>query len=484
MNLSTLSLFDIIKALDSWYITQIQLWEHFANISSILDPKLDIYNHQSFSRTTPQWWPLSGIPMTLKDLFNEVWVPTTASSNMLKNYISLYESTATARLKKAWMLSLGKVNCDEFAMWVWENSALRMTKNPWDITRVAGWSSSGSAAAVASWMSPISIWTDTGGSVRQPAALCWVVWFKWTYGSISRYGVIPMASSLDTIGVLSRTVRDAHIVWDIMQGHDSYDATTLNGKITVSSDIWERTDLKWIKIGFPKEYFQDGIEKGTLESIENVKKILRDKGAELVDISLPSSGYWVAAYYIIVPSEVSTNLARYDSIRFGHITEEEFTSYADWISHSRSEGFWPEAKRRIMVGSFSLSSGFYDAYYHRASLVREKIRREFSLAYSEVDVIATPVSPHVAWKIGSTKDDPIADYMADIFTVPWSLAGLPGISIPIGYSNPSDDSDVFLPVGLQILWPRLWEEKVFMVSHVLENSLKEMIHSRRPQIFW
>jgi len=260
-----------------------------------------------------------------------------------------------------------------------------------------------------------------------------------------------MASSLDTMGVIARTVKDSYMVWDAMQGYDPLDATSLDGRIEVSQDIWNRTDLRGMKIGLPKEYFGDGIEAGTREVIEQAKKTLTDLGAELVEVSLPSTDYALAAYYVIVPSEVSSNLARFDGVRFGHITGEEFRDYADWISHTRSEGFGAEAKRRIMVGAFALSSGFYDAYYHRASLVRELVRREFAETFEKVDVIATPVSPMVAWKIGKMDNDPLANYMADIFTVPGALAGIPGISVPAGYAAPADDASLLLPVGLQIL---------------------------------
>lgn len=340
MDFSTASLSEILSAIAKNETTKQAVWEHFAQVRDVLDPELQAFNHKTETMPTPADGVLSGIPLAIKDVYSEVGVPTTASSKMLENYIAPYESTATKRLKAAGMISLGKVNHDEFAMGATgEHSALRLSRNPWDPTRVPGGSSSGSSVAVASGMAPVSIATDTGGSIRQPASLTGVVGFKGTYGSVSRYGVIPMASSLDTMGVLSRTVRDAHLVWDAMQGHDPLDATSLDGRIEVSQDIWNRTDLKGVKIGLPKEYFGDGIEAGTRETIEQAKKTLTDLGAELIEVSLPSTDYALAAYYVIVPSEVSTNLARFDGVRFGHITGEEFRDYADWISHTRSEGF-------------------------------------------------------------------------------------------------------------------------------------------------
>lgn len=484
MNLSSSSILEILAGLRDGTLKTADIWNHFDRVSTELDTELQAYNFRTKSQPVAQEWPLSGIPIAVKDVYSETGVPTSASSKMLANYVAPYESTATKRLKEAGIVSLGKVNCDEFAMGATgEHSGIRTTKNPWDITRVPGGSSSGSAASVASGMAPASIATDTGGSIRQPASLTGTVGFKWTYGTVSRYGVIPMASSLDTMGVIARTVQDSYLVWDAMQGNDPLDATTLDGKITISSDIWSRTDLKWMRIGLPKEYFGDGIEAWTRDVIEQAKKTLTDLGATLVEVSLPTTDYALAAYYVIVPSEVSTNLARFDGVRFGHITGEEFRDYADWISHTRSEGFGAEAKRRIMIGSFALSSGFYDAYYHRASLVRELVRREFAEVFTQVDVIATPVSPMVAWKIGKMDNDPLANYMADIFTVPGALAGIPGISVPAGYAAPADDPSLALPVGLQIMWPRLWEEKVFTVANVFEQANKELIESKRPSIW-
>jgi len=484
MNLSSASITEMITALNAWELTSSDLWNHFSRVSDELDPALQAYNFRTKEQPIAQKWPLAGIPIAVKELYSEKGIPTTASSKMLENYISPYESTATKRLKEKGMISLWKVNCDEFGMGgSGENSGLRITKNPWNLSRVPGGSSSGSAASVAAGMTPVSIATDTGGSVRQPASLTGTVGFKWTYGTVSRYWVIPMASSLDTVGVIARTVQDSYLVWNAMQGHDPLDATSLDWRIEVSSDIWSRSNLKWVKIGLPKEYFGDGIEAGTREVIEQAKKTLTDLGATLVEVSLPTTDYALAAYYVIVPSEVSTNLSRFDGVRFGHITGEEFRDYADWISHTRSEGFGAEAKRRIMIGSFALSSGFYDAYYHRASLVRELVRREFAEVFTQVDVLATPVSPMVAWKIGKMNNDPLANYMADIFTVPGALAGIPWISVPAGYASPADDATISLPVGLQIMWPRLWEEKVFSVAHVFEQANKEIIEGKSPSIW-
>ncbi len=308
--------------------------------------------------------------------------------------------------------------------------------------------------------------------------MCGVVGFKPTYGRLSRYGIIAMASSLDTPGFFTRTVRDSALLYEISAGKDPLDSTSLDEKVSVDASIWSKTDLRGLKVGIPKEYFIDGIEPGVKAEIEAAIAKARELGAEIREISLPHTEYGLAVYYIVMPAEVSTNLARYDGLRFGHSSDVP----AD-IAKNRSEGFGKEAQRRIMLGSFVLSSGFYDAYYKKASLVRELIKRDFAKAFEEVDVIFTPTAPSVAWKIGEKTDDPLKMYLSDIFTVNASLAGLPGLSLPVGYAKPSDDvSGPDLPVGLQILGPRLGEESVFLAAHVLENALKEKVSAKRPAL--
>jgi aspartyl-tRNA(Asn)/glutamyl-tRNA(Gln) amidotransferase subunit A len=327
-------------------------------------------------------------------------------------------------------------------------------------------------------MVPAALGTDTGGSIRQPASMCGVVGFKPTYGRLSRYGIIAMASSLDTPGFFTRTVRDAAFLYDIAAGHDPLDSTSLDLPHAVNPGIWDKKDLKGVKIGIPKEYFIDGIDAGVRAEVEAAIETAKSLGAEIKEVSLPYTQFGLAVYYVVMPAEVSTNLARYDGLRFGHSSEVP----AD-IAKNRSEGFGKEAQRRIMLGSFVLSSGFYDAYYKKASLVRELIKKDFDNAFKDVDVLFTPTAPTVAWKIGEKTDDPLKMYLSDIFTVNASLAQLPGLSLPIGYSKPTDDANApDMPVGLQILGQRLNEERVFEVAHVLENALKGKVGSKRPNI--
>lgn len=416
----------------------------------------------------------------MKDVFSEAGIETTASSKMLADYKPPYDATIISCLKEAGFSSIGKLNMDEFAMGgSGENSAMRITRNPWDIDRIPGGSSSGSAAAVAAGMVSAALGTDTGGSIRQPASMCGVVGFKPTYGRNSRKGVISMASSLDTPGTFTKTVEDAAMLYEIMTGYDAGDSTSLQEPTTINPAIWDKKDLEGVKIGVPKEYFIEGIEKGVQKEIDGAIAKLRELGAEIKEVSLPHTEYGLAVYYIVMPAEVSTNLARYDGIRFGHT----HGGGAD-IAMSRSEGFGKEAQRRIMLGSFVLSSGFYDAYYRRASLIRELIKNDFKKAFNEVvDIIVTPTAPSVAWKIGEKVDDPLKMYLSDVFTVNASLAGLPGLSLPVGYSLPEDGGTTELPVGLQILGPELGEEKVFEVAHILERAMKEYIESKKPSVF-
>jgi aspartyl-tRNA(Asn)/glutamyl-tRNA(Gln) amidotransferase subunit A len=367
---------------------------------------------------------------------------------------------------------------DEFAMGSsGENCAYGPARNPWAFDRVPGGSSSGSVVAVAAGLVPASLGTDTGGSIRTPASLSGVVGFKPTYGRNSRFGVIAMASSLDCPGTFTRTVRDAATIYEAMAGNDPMDSTSLDAPTAIDPGIWDRKDLKGVRVGVPKEYFRDGLDAGVREQVRNAIAKMEELGAEIVDITLPNSEYGIAVYYVIMAAEASTNLARYDGVRFGHISGDG----AD-IAKNRAEGFGPEPTRRIMLGSFVLSSGFYDAYYKKASLVRELIRDDFLQAFEQVDVIVGPVVPTVAWKIGEKVEDPLKMYLADIYTVPPSLAGIPGLSLPIGFAKPEDGSGdaVELPVGLHMLAGHLQEEKLFMVAHVLEEAMAESLQGKQP----
>ncbi len=480
MEFKTLSLKELIQEIKSGKTTQKEVYDYFFDRIKTLDPKIEAFNlvHDTFVDQDIHS-PLAWVPIGVKDVFSETGVLTTASSKMLTDYKPPYDATIISLLKQAGFSSIGKLNMDEFAMGgSGENSAMRITRNPWDVTRIPGGSSSGSAAAVASGMIPAALGTDTGGSIRQPASMCGIVGFKPTYGRNSRRGVIAMASSLDTPGTFTRTVEDAAFLYEIMAGYDPLDSTSLRESTQIDPAIWDKKDLKWVKIGIPKEYFIEGIEKGVRKEIDGAIAKLRELGADIKEVSLPHTEYWLAVYYITMPAEVSTNLARYDGIRFGHT----HGGGAD-IAMSRSEGFGREAQRRIMLGSFVLSSGFYDAYYRRAALVRELIKDDFKKAFAEVDVLVTPVSPSVAWKIGDKSADPLKMYLSDIFTVNGSLAGLPGISIPVGYALPEDGGITKLPVGLQIMGRELWEQQIFEVAHVLEWAMKEYINTQKPVIF-
>jgi aspartyl-tRNA(Asn)/glutamyl-tRNA(Gln) amidotransferase subunit A len=427
--------------------------------------------------------PLSGkglnLPIAIKDLFCEKGVRTTAASKMLEDFVPSYESTVTDRIKRAGFVSFGKTNMDEYAMGgSGENSAFGPARNPWDPTRIPGGSSSGSAVAVAAWLVPAALGTDTGGSIRQPASMCGIVGWKPGYGRNSRYGVIAMASSLDTPGYFTRTVRDAGLLYEATAGHDPMDATSLSDEIQIDPAIWERTDLTGVRVGIPREYFIDGIDPGVRSRIDESIAKIRDMWAEIIDISLPHTADGVSAYYIICPAEVSSNMGRYDGIRYGHTASGPHD-----ISANRSEWLGDEVKRRSMLGSFVLSAGFYDAYFRKATDVRELIRDDFTHAFTQVDVIVTPTAPSLAWRIGEKWDDPLALYLEDVFTIPASLAGIPGLTIPVGYTSPSDDLSVDLPVGLQILGPVGGEERCLMVGHVLEEAMREKVGAKKPKVW-
>lgn len=406
--------------------------------------------------------PLAGIPVAYKDVFCTQDAPTTAASNILRGYTPPYDATSVAKLKAQDAVMLGKVNTDEFTMGSsTETSAFGPTKNPWDTTKVPGGSSGGSAAAVAAGLAPYSLATDTGGSIRQPAALCGVVGLKPTYGRISRYGVLSMASSLDTIGIIARSVADTAAVLQIIAGHDDYDTTTPPREVPDYTSAAET--LRGARIGLPKEYFTHALSKDFTAHLEQVKKYLADLGAELVEVSLPHTAYAVAAYYLIAPSEISSNMARYDGMRFG-LKAEKILSLLDTYSGVRAVGFGSEVKRRIMLGTYALSAGYYDAYYKKAQKVRTKIAEDFAHAFQHADVLLTPTTPTEAFALGEKTGDPLAMYLADIFTIPANLAGIPGISLPIGLVNG-------LPVGAQLLSPQFTESKLLAFAGALEQKL-------------
>ncbi len=410
---------------------------------------------------------LAGVPCAIKDNMLIEGTIATAGSKILENYISAYDATVIKKLRQVGVSFLGKTNLDEFAMGTsTENSAFGPTKNPHDLTRVPGGSSGGSAAAVAADLAVFALGSDTGGSVRQPASMCGIVGLKPTYGRVSRHGLIAMASSFDQIGPLTKNVYDAALVLNVLCGHDIFDSTTVNLKVPDFTAHFDKP-TKGLRVGVPKEFFRAGLSKEVEEKTRKTIKKLEDLGCDIVDISLPNFEYALAAYYIAVPCEVSANLARFDGIRYGYSSPHAKT-LADTYFESRSKGFGPEPKRRIMLGAYALSSGYYDAYYLKAQKVRALIKKDFDDAFKKVDVIVGPTAPHVAFKLGEKVSDPLSLYLEDIYTVPVNLAGLPGISIPCGLGIESK-----MPVGFQIIGRPFDEETVLRVSYQLEQAVSD-----------
>ena len=416
---------------------------------------------------------LSGIPVLIKDNICVKDEETTCSSRMLKGFKPPYNATVVEKLKDAGAILLGKANMDEFAFGSsCETSCYGPTRNPWDLDTIPGGSSGGSAAAVAADETVMAIGSDTGGSIRQPASLCGVVGMKPTYGRVSRYGLIAFASSLDQIGPITKDVRDAALLMNVIAGHDPMDSTSADievGDYTKSLV----NDVKGIKVGIPKEYFIKGIDKEVEKHAWEAIRLLKKLGAEYEEISLPHTEFAVSCYYIIGPSEASSNLARFDGAQYGHRSKDA-SSVIDMYINTRSEGFGDEAKRRITLGTYSLSSGYYQAYYLKAMKVRTKIKEDFDNAFKKYDCIITPTSPTPAFRIGERAEDPIGMYLSDIFTIPANLAGIPGVSIPCGFTNSG------LPVGLQILGKPFDEELLFRVAYTYEQNTDW--HKRKPKL--
>ncbi|MBI2626533.1 MAG: Asp-tRNA(Asn)/Glu-tRNA(Gln) amidotransferase subunit GatA [Candidatus Nealsonbacteria bacterium] len=405
---------------------------------------------------------LAGIPLAVKDNIMVEGARCTASSKILEEYIAPYDATVIKKLKEQGIVILGKTNLDEFAMGAsTENSAFGPTRNPHDLSRVPGGSSGGSAAAVAGNLSVCALGSDTGGSIRQPASFCGAVGLKPTYGAVSRYGLIAMASSLDQIGPITKTAQDAALVFEAIEGKDEKDSTSVNSKIKNQKSKLE-FKIQNLRIGVPKEYFMKGMDKEVEKTVKNAINKLEEAGAEVREVSLPySTDYALAAYYIIMPSEVSANLARYDGIKYGY-SSPAAKNLMEVYSKSRGEGFGKEVKRRIMFGTYALSSGYYEAYYLRAQKVRTKIIEDFNRVFKSVDVIATPTAPTTAFKLGDKTKDPLSMYLADIFVTAVNLAGLPAISLPCGKIQG-------LPVGLQIIGRHFEEDKVLKLGEIFEK---------------
>jgi aspartyl-tRNA(Asn)/glutamyl-tRNA(Gln) amidotransferase subunit A len=418
---------------------------------------------------------LTGVPLAHKDIFVTADFPTTAGSRMLAGYQSPFDSTVVSRLQREGMVCLGKLSCDEFAMGsANENSAFGPVKNPWDLGRVPGGSSGGSAAAVAARLTPAATGTDTGGSIRQPASFCGLTGIKPTYGRASRYGMIAFASSLDQAGPMARSAEDCALLLSAMCGPDlDRDSTSLDLPAEDFKAGLNRS-LQGLRIGLPKEFFGDGLAHDVRAALDNALAELKKLGATVVDISLPRTELAIPVYYIIAPAEASSNLARFDGVKFGH-RAKDYTDLEDMYKKTRAEGFGDEVKRRIMTGTYVLSHGYYDAYYLQAQKIRRLIADDFQRAFQDCDVIAGPVAPTVAWHLGAHSADPLADYLADIYTLPASLAGLPGMSVPAGFGEGG------MPVGLQLIGNYLQEGRLLNVAHQLQQATDW--HQRAPEGF-
>jgi aspartyl-tRNA(Asn)/glutamyl-tRNA(Gln) amidotransferase subunit A len=411
----------------------------------------------------PERPPLGGVPIAIKDALSTRDIPTTAGSRILEGFRPVYTATCVDRLERAGAVVIGKTNMDEFAMGSsTENSAYQVTRNPWDLERVPGGSSGGSAAAVAAFQAPWSLGSDTGGSIRQPAALCGIVGLKPTYGAVSRYGLIAFASSLDQVGPFARTVRDAALLLSHIAGHDPMDSTSLDWPEPVT--IPDATDLRGLRFGVVDELMGEGVEAGVRAAVEVAIGRVEELGGSVERVSLPSSEYGIATYYLLAPAEASANLARFDGIRYGPALDDGATDILEHYELNRGRGFGPEVKRRIMLGTFALASGYYDAYYLRAQKVRTLILRDFEAAFARVDFVLSPASPTVAFRLGERVQDPYSMYLSDVCTIPVSLAGIPAISIPCGLSEG-------LPVGLQIAGPAFSENRLLAAAHALEGAL-------------
>jgi aspartyl-tRNA(Asn)/glutamyl-tRNA(Gln) amidotransferase subunit A len=475
MNINSLTIDSTRTAIAEKQFTALDLVEQFYGKIKAEDAEIHAYLTLSEARALEQAKridrmvgagealpPLAGIPIGIKDVMVTKGVRTTAGSKILENFIPPYDCTAVARLEAAGAIVLGKMNCDEFAMGSSnENSAYGPVRNPRDKSRVPGGSSGGSAAAVAAGMAVATLGSDTGGSIRQPASFCGVVGLMPTYGRVSRYGLIAFASSLDHIGPLTKTVKDAAILLRVIAGHDPLDSTSANLPVP-DYEAELAKPVRGLKIGIPKEYFGEGLDAEVRAAVEVGIAKLRNAGCEIVPISMPHTAYAIPTYYVIATAEASANLARFDGVRYGYRSKNAHT-LSEMYRKSRDEGFGTEVKRRIMLGTYALSSGYYDAYYLKAQRVRTLLTRDFEAAFQKVDAIVTPTAPTPAFKIGEKSDDPLSMYLADIYTVTADLAGVPGISVPCGTTKSG------LPIGLQVLGKHFDESTVLRVALAVER---------------
>ena len=485
MQIHSLSIHEIHDLLKSGQIGAVETVSAFLERIRALDPKVNAYlsimgeqaldearlfdsGKKDYSAS-----PLAGVPIAIKDVICIHGSITTCGSRMLQGFVAPYSATVIEKLVQAGAIFIGKTNMDEFAMGSsTENSAFMKTRNPWDLDRVPGGSSGGSAAAVAAGLCAGALGTDTGGSIRQPSSFCGVTGIKPTYGRVSRFGLVAFASSLDQIGSITRDVEDAAILLQAIAGYDPRDSTSVDLPVPEYRAALKET-IRGLRLGIPREYFIEGTDPEVEAAVRNAISTCRQLGAHIVDISLPHTEYGIAAYYIIAPAEASSNLARYDGVKYGHRAQGTM-DLIEMYRKSRSQGFGAEVKRRIMLGTYVLSAGYYDAYYRKASQVRTLIRQDFLDAFEKCDAILAPVSPIAAFRMGEKIDDPLQMYLSDVFTLPASLAGIPGISTPCGFTSQN------LPIGLQILGPHFREELILRIAYQFEQATP--FHLQRPEV--
>ncbi len=484
MTLTDLTLTEALAKLRSGEIKATELTQAYLDRIALIDPKIDAYltvtgelameqaRRADARRAAGDDAPLLGVPLAIKDVLCTQGVRTTAGSRILSDFVPPYTATAVQKLFSAGAVMLGKTNLDEFAMGSsTENSGFCPTRNPWKLDRIPGGSSGGSAAAVAAHVAAGALGTDTGGSVRQPAAMCGVVGIKPSYGRVSRYGLIAFASSLDQVGTFGRTVRDAALLLGVIAGHDECDSTSMNTPVPDYSATLTG-DVKGLRIGVPKEYFLPGMQPEVEQAVRAAVEQLRTMGAAVREVSLPHTDYGIPIYYLLAPAEASANLARFDGVRYGR----RVTRPGMWPTYkaTRGQGFGPEVKRRIMLGTYALSAGYYDAYYLKAQKGRTLLKHDFDQAFTQVDVIATPTTPRTAFRIGEKTDDPLQMYLEDVFTLPANLAGICGVSLPCGFDGEG------LPIGLQLLGPAFGEPAILRAAYAYEQATEW--HKRSPAL--
>jgi aspartyl-tRNA(Asn)/glutamyl-tRNA(Gln) amidotransferase subunit A len=479
MDVTSLTIPELRRQLAAGSVRSREVVDQLARRVEAVDPKLKAYLHLDLEKARAQAdaaqaaLPLGGVPIAIKDVINVKGDPCTCASKILQGYVAPYDATIITKLREAGAVLFGRTNMDEFAMGSsTENSSWGVTRNPWDLDRIPGGSSGGSAAAVGGREAFAALGTDTGGSIRQPAALCSCVGMKPTYGRVSRYGLVAFASSLDQIGTFTKTTEEAALLLEVIAGHDPRDNTSVDRPVPRYTQSLHQ-GVRGLRLGVPKEYFIAGIDPEIEKAVRAAIEVYKSQGAEIVEVSLPHTKYAVAVYYIIATAECSANLARFDGVRYGKRAANA-KDVLEMYGRTRAEGFGPEVKRRIILGTYVLSSGYYDAYYNRAQKVRQLIGEDFRLAFEQCDALLTPTSPTPAFKIGERTQDPLQMYLADIFTIAVNLAGTCGISIPCGFTSGK------LPIGLQIIGPKWGEECMFRIAHAYEQATPW--HKEKPNL--